>query len=291
VGNVKPRCQRALPRSVALLGNRQRSLMRLLPVVLIVLAVPACLPAFAQNTLEIIPLRHRTVDQVLPVLRPLLEPGGALSGQSNQLIVRTSPRNLAEIKAALDAIDTPSRRLLVSVRFDDAQSTSREAITAAGTITSGDGSRVTLRAGRSDASLEERVDQRVQVLEGGRAYISTGTSRPLRERQVVRTPGGTVTSETTTIQELATGFEVVPHVSGGNVILDIDPQRETPGALPGRVRGERIVTTASGRLGEWFEIGAAVERSAGDARGVLSSRAARTGAGRHIWVKVEEIRP
>jgi hypothetical protein len=131
----------------------------------------------------------------------------------------------------------------------------------------------------------------VQVLEGGRAYISTGTSRPLRERQVVRTPGGTVTSETTTIQELATGFEVVPHVSGGNVILDIDPQRETPGALPGRVRGERIVTTASGRLGEWFEIGAAVERSAGDARGVLSSRAARTGAGRHIWVKVEEIRP
>jgi type II secretory pathway component GspD/PulD (secretin) len=265
--------------------------MRLLPVVLIVLAVPACLPAFAQNTLEIIPLRHRTVDQVLPVLRPLLEPGGALSGQSTQLIVRTSPRNLAEIKAALDAIDTPSRRLLVSVRFDDAQSTSREAITAAGTITSGDGSRVTLRAGRSDASLEERVDQRVQVLEGGRAYISTGTSRPLRERQVVRTPGGTVTSETTTIQELATGFEVVPHVSGGNVILDIDPQRETPGALPGRVRGERIVTTASGRLGEWFEIGAAVERSAGDARGVLSSRAARTGAGRHIWVKVEEIRP
>ncbi len=39
----------------------------------------------------------------------LLEPGGVLSGQSNQLIVRTSPRNLAEIRAALDAIDTPAR--------------------------------------------------------------------------------------------------------------------------------------------------------------------------------------
>src|SRR4030066_117723 len=63
----------------------------------------------AQGTLEVIPLRHRTVEQVLPVLRPLLEPGGAMSGQSYQLIVRTSPGNLAEIRAALQAIDHPAR--------------------------------------------------------------------------------------------------------------------------------------------------------------------------------------
>ena len=35
---------------------------------------------------EVISLRHRTAEQVIPVLRPLLEPGGALSGQYNQLI-------------------------------------------------------------------------------------------------------------------------------------------------------------------------------------------------------------
>ena len=265
--------------------------MRPLHTVLIVVGALACGPAFAQNTLEVIPLRHRTVDQVLPVLRPLLEPGGALSGQSNQLIVRTSPRNLAEIRAALDAIDTPARRLLVSVRFDDAASASREAIGASATIASGDDSRVTLHAGRSESSSGERVDQRVQVLEGGRAFMATGTSRPLRQRQQVRTPGGTVTSETTVIQDLATGFEVVPHVSGGNVILDIDPQRETPGALPGSARVTRMASSVSGPLGEWFEIGAAVEASARDARGILSSDAARAGAARRIWVKVEEIRP
>lgn len=265
--------------------------MRLLQAVPIVVAVLAGGPAFAQNTLEIIPLRHRTVDQVLPVLRPLLEPGGALSGQSNQLIVRTSPRNLAEIRAALDAIDTPARRLLVSVRFDDAAGASREAIGASGTIGPGESSRLTLHADSSQSSREERVDQRVQVLEGGRAYIATGTSRPLRQRQVVRTPGGTLTSETTVIQDLATGFEVVPHVSDGNVILDIAPQRETPGALPGSVRGSRMAGSVSGPLGEWFEIGAAVESSVRDARGILSSRTARAGAARRIWVKVEEIRP
>jgi len=179
----------------------------------------------------------------------------------------------------------------VSVRFDDAASASREAIEASGTIESGDRSRITLHAGRSDSSREEGVDQRVQVLEGGRAYISTATSRPLRQRQLVRTPGGTVTSDTTSIQDLATGFELVPHVSAGNVVLDIAPQRETPGALPGSVRGTRLASTVSGPLGEWFEIGAAVARSARDAQGSLASDAARTEAGRRVWVKVEELRP
>jgi hypothetical protein len=265
--------------------------MRLLQAVLFVVGVLARGPAVAQDTLEVIALRHRTVDQVLPVLRPLLEPGGALSGRSNQLIVRTSRRNLAEIRAALEAIDTPARRLLVSVRFDDALGVSREASGASGTISSGSGSRLTLRAGRSNASREERVDQRVQVLEGGRAYIATGTSRPLRQHGLARTPGAAVSSDTTAIQDLATGFEVVPHVSGSNVTLDIDSQLETPGALPGSVRGTRMASSVSGPLGEWFEIGAAVESSARDARGVLSSDVAGAAAARRIWLKVEEIRP
>src|SRR4249920_184162 len=77
--------------------------------------------ALAQGSLEVISLRHRTAEQVIPVLRPMLEPGGALSGQYNQLIVRTSPGNLAQIRAVLDSIDQPARRLTISVRFDSAQ--------------------------------------------------------------------------------------------------------------------------------------------------------------------------
>ncbi len=47
------------------------------PLLLFLLFVAAS--AFAQGTLEVISLRHRTADQVIPVLRPLLEPGGILS--------------------------------------------------------------------------------------------------------------------------------------------------------------------------------------------------------------------
>jgi type II secretory pathway component GspD/PulD (secretin) len=72
--------------------------------------------ALAQGSLEVIELRHTTAERVLPALRPLLEPGGVLTGQRSQLIVRTSPRNLEELRRALAALDAPARRLMISVR-------------------------------------------------------------------------------------------------------------------------------------------------------------------------------
>src|ERR1700704_6727624 len=111
--------------------------------------------SLAQQALEIIPLRHRTVDQVLPALQPLVEPGGALTGQSGQLIVRASPANLAEIKRALEAIDRPLRRLQISVRFDDSLEAAPQGIESAGRI-GGGGSRVDVRAQGARAAAADR---------------------------------------------------------------------------------------------------------------------------------------
>jgi len=50
-------------------------------------------------------------------------------------------------------------------------------------------------------------------------------------------------------------------------------------------------TTVSGRLGQWLDIGGAVEAASRGASGILSassSGSARTG---RIWLKVDELRP
>jgi hypothetical protein len=254
--------------------------------------------AWSQGALEIIALRHRTVEQVLPVLRPLVEPGGTLSGQGNQLIVRASPANLAEIRRVLDAIDTPARRLMISVRLEDAAHARDSSVD----------SRVVVRAGESGVSgsaavriqdsrgnRDERVDQRVQVIEGGRAFIASGESRPVPQRSVVRTPSGTVITESTTIQQAASGFEVVPRLAGDIVTLDILQQRESfaPGraGAAGAVQGERASSSVSGRLGEWFELAGASGSSARSERGILSARESGASGNRRILVKVEEVRP
>jgi len=244
--------------------------------------------ALAQETLEVIGLKHRSAEQVIPILRPLLAPGGALTGQNNQLIVRTSPANLEQIRAALAAIDAPARRLVISVRFDSVENAAASGARGEARI-SERGSSAEVRIRDSSSAAGEQVDQRVQVIEGGRAMIASGQSRPLRQRQVIQTPGGPVVRETMVIQEAATGFEVVPRVSGTQVTLEIAPQREQFRGQPGAIRSERAATTVSGRLGEWFEIGGAASAAARQESGILSQRESRRSADRRIWVKVEEV--
>ncbi|MBK8063888.1 MAG: hypothetical protein IPK29_07325 [Betaproteobacteria bacterium] len=134
-----------------------------------VLALACALPAalFAQGTMEIVPLKHRSVEQVIPVLRPLVEPGGVVSGQGYQLILRASPRNLADLKNALAAIDTPQRRLVISVRFDDQAESARSGVEARGTLRSGDLSVSSQRFPAERSQAEVRIDSSRQASMSG----------------------------------------------------------------------------------------------------------------------------
>ena len=280
--------------------------MRTLTIVKIyvfVLVLLSC--GLARADLEIIPLRHRTVEQVLPVLQPLVEPGGVLTGQNNQLIVRTSARNLEEIRRVLASLDTPQRRLMISVRFGSDARDRDQAVDVRGTVRSGDvtisnrrvpsnESSVTVIARRDASVSSEQVDQRIQVLEGGRAFIATGESRPFRQGIVTVTPSGQTVTQGTDFQDASTGFEVVPRVSGDRVTLDIAPQRERFAGPAGRggastVQSQRAATTVSARLGEWFEIGGMAESADASASGIGSRREGSSASARRIWVRVDEI--
>jgi len=232
--------------------------------------------AFAQASIEVIELRHTTAEQVLPALRPLLEPGGALTGQRNQLIVRTSPRNLEELRRALAVLDAPARRLEILVRFDSAGEASAADVEADARI-SNRGSRIELRGSASRSSATGRVDQRLQVLEGRRAWIAAGSSRPYRGSDGVE------------YHDAVSGFEVVPRVAGDTVILEVAPQRQGPGASPGSVQSFDASTTVRARLGEWVQIGGvAVQESRGD-RGLASGGTGLGTSSRSIWVRVDEV--
>ncbi len=289
---------------------------------ILITAILVCHAALvaAQGSLEVIPLRHRSAEQVIPVLRPLMDAGGVLSGQGYQLFVRTSPRNLADLRRTLAAIDTPQRRLVVSVRFDSGAQAAGGGVEARGALRSGglsldaghaanvrnaertperaqtsSHSRIEARVTASRSAGAERIDQRVQVLDGGRAFISTGQSRPVQQQQVFSGPGGTQIQQTTLMQYADTGFTVVPRLSGETVFLEISPQRATfdtsqPGAPVG-VQSQQVSSEVGVRLGEWVELGGVFASAAGSERGVLSSRGAGVSASRRVWVKVEALQP
>lgn len=269
--------------------------------------------AVAQTTVEVIQLRYRQADQLIPVLQPLLGRDASISNFQNQLVIRATPAELAQVKSVLASLDTPPRRLLITVRQDSDVTANRSNAEIFGSIgndqarvsvpgsASREGGTVVLRDGddRLGARVvdtrqagSERIGQSVQVLEGYTAFIRAGESRPVRNRQVVRTMvnGQWVDRvvESTEYRDASTGFNVRPRLQGDRVTLDIDPQRETfDDQRRGAVNVQRVATTVSGRLGEWIDLGGISEESSDDRSGILSSRSAQSGVRRGVQVKVE----
>src|SRR5215510_8860489 len=90
-------------------------------------------PVMGQS-LEVIDLKYRTAAEVIPVLQPLVEQGGALTGQDYKLFVRASPANLQQLRAALEQIDRKPNQLLVSVRRSTQQEVERERAQASAVV-------------------------------------------------------------------------------------------------------------------------------------------------------------
>lgn len=253
------------------------------------------------DDVEVIELRYRTADQIIPTLRPLVEPGGALSGMQSTLVIRASRANIAQLRQVIATLDRMPRRLLISVRQDAAGSFDSRDVRVSGTVAGGDArvgvnepprreSGVSIGARDAHGARDDRFTSQVQALEGSPAYIAIGQSLPVPSTVVTQTPGGTVVRSTTTYQNASRGFAVIPRLSGDRVFLDIAPQTASPGrAGSGAVDYQQIVTTASGRLGEWFPLGSIDQSAARSQSGVLSGgSAARVGTS-SVWVKVDEI--
>lgn len=271
--------------------------------------------AGAQSVVEVIPLKYRNAEQVMPVLQPLLGRESSISSFQNQLVIRGTPAELAQVKGVLASIDTPPRRLLITVRQDGDAARERQEAEVAGSVGSGnariivpgsgsrEGGNVVLRDGddRLRARVldtrqtgSERSAQTVQVLEGYSAFIRVGESRPVPRRQVVRTVvNGQVVDrvvETTDYRDAITGFNVRPRLQGDRVTLDIDPQRDTfDEQRRGAVNVQRVVTTVSGRLGEWIDLGGSGETRSDERSGVFSTRGMRSSDQRSVQVKVEML--
>lgn len=240
--------------------------------------------ALAQG-LEIIHLRHRLADQVIPELRPLLAPGATLSGEGNLLLLRTTPANLAELRQVLDVLDRPLRRLVISVRHAGRQAAQGGGVT----VDAGIGRGAVVISGsvsESRSTRGEHVAQRVQTVEGGRAFINVGQSSPVATRQVVQTPRGTEIREILAYRDTGTGFHVEPRLVGDQVTLAIVTANDAPGALPGSAEVRRVVSTVSGRLGEWISLAGSVQQAEHGSGGF---GATSRGEAMQVWLMVEEL--
>jgi hypothetical protein len=248
--------------------------------------------ALAQS-LETIELEHRTAEEVIPILQPLLEPGGALSGTGYTLFVRASSANLAQLKSALAQIDREARQLRVFVRRGSATAQTDQTLAAGGAVHSTrtaasertqSRSRVSVGASSSTLRIADDAVANVTVLEGSSAYIATGASVPL-VTAVAHGGRRGWRALSTQYRDLADGFLVTPRVNGERVVRDVEQRAET--LRDGAVHTQSLATQLTARLGEWISLGGVDTSSGATQSGVLSRRHSTASDSQHIWIKVE----
>jgi len=264
-----------------------------------------------QSVLEVIELKYLSAEQVVPMLKPFLAPGGTVSALQNRVIVRTTPQNLAELRKVLDAVDTMPKRLVISVRQEavgtglDSEAevsgsvgTDSAHLTVPGrrrkqgaTAQVGNGDNVAqARVLSSQSAATDRGVQTVQVLEGNEAVIRIGQSVPIRSPGVIQTPQGTQISDSVEYRDADTGFRVRPRVNGDRVTLEISSRRDVladPNSQTFDV--QRIDTVVSGRLGEWIDIGGVDQGRVRSDDRTTSLRSGSFSDDRKVFLKVDQL--
>ena len=265
--------------------------------------------ASAQEKIEVITLNYRSAEQILPLIQPMVGKDGAVTGLQNRLVIRTSAQNLAQIKKVIATLDTQPRNLMITVR----QNTTRDALAQEASVFGTVGSeraRVSIPEAAGDSGgqvelgnrrnrvgakvtstrdIENSADvQNVRVLEGNAAFIRTGQSVPYPTQTIVRDRFGTSVVQETQFQDVTSGFYVLPRVSGTQVTLEINPQRNTLGNQ-GVVNVQQASTVLSGRLGEWIELGGVGQQSRSSGSGTVYSTQDVSADNRSIFVRVEEV--
>lgn len=266
--------------------------------------------------LEVIPLKHRTADDIIQILRPLMQPGGTITGMNNQLVVKTTPANLEQIKAVLAKLDNSPRRLLIRVKQGILANTKQQEQSLSGNIASGDvsvgvddtrtgsreglvisgsddqGNNIRYRGNETRSQSNEGNTFMVNATEGYPAYISIGQSIPVSSRTSYVTPGGGVTvNDSTEYINADSGFYVLPRLNGNRVTLLIAPRLTKVG--PGRapiLDVQDVETTVTGRLGEWLDIGGLEQQSSSSGQGIASNSRQSDSQSRSVLIKVDEIK-
>lgn len=251
------------------------------------------------QSLEIIQLQHRTAEEIIPVLQPLLESGGSLSGKDNQLFVRASSANLAQLRSAIAAIDKPPRQLLVSVRRSSRLEMERRGLIASGTLRDGNAavsvgesgrrsSGVTVRA--TDSASRNHADgvSSVRVIEGGAAFISAGESVPVVTAVAGFDRRGPWVAGSTDYRDLRRGFLARPRVAGDRIIIDVEQQDERRGRS-GEISTQSVSTQVSGRAGEWVQLGGIDESASVEQRGIAGRTYSTRSDEQSVWIKVEVV--
>lgn len=262
--------------------NRRLSLPLPLPLLLL---LPLLLPVSASAEVNVITLKHRNAEVLLPLLQPVLDEGIRISGKGSTLIINSKPWQLEEIRPLIEKLDAPLHSLMISVKQGGDEKHSALQGSVSGTI---DEPRV--RVYGTQKKEREAISQQLRVIEGQWATIRAGQAIPIVKQTSSQSAYGSSVQHSIEYKDVESGFEVRPRLSGEQVILDIRPFRSRPSKQGGGIiEQQNISTTVSGKLGEWITVGGMGEQRHYSGSGTIYATGKQHNLGQNVRLKVEKL--
>ena len=271
----------------------------LLYMFLLTMLVPSLANSTEPTRIEIIELHNRTSNEIIPLIKPLMDQNSALTGTGYELIIRATPEKLVEIKDLINQLDNPSKTLIIHVKY--ANESEAEVLEAeiAGRVPVGKNSEIIV-GNSHDAKTEIKIMQtekrdngtdeyKVRVLDGNIAHIQTGKSIPVPQRSVVTNGNTVVTQDSIEYRDVTSGFYALPRLSGNIVTVDISPKKESLSQHGGGVINVQAMhTRIQGKLGEWMSLGGVNNENRSDESGIIYKTRQRNENNYQIFIKIEQ---
>jgi type II secretory pathway component GspD/PulD (secretin) len=275
---------------------------------LIALYLISCMAAAADMQIYTIPLQNQPPENLTVTLKPLIPEGGYLSSHGNNIIVRTTAENLAELQLLIDQLDQPLAQVMISLRRGNQYNNDSTQFKVNGTLYKGtsinnNGSIVINTGGRhnnTNTTITTRHttgagsgnnNYQVRGLEGRPSYIQTGSEVPIT---TVSNNGYGWPQVNQDYKAVNQGFYATPRLYGERVTIDISTQHDTVDnshrqANNTVINTESVNTSVSGRLGEWIAIGGFDQNEQSKDTGLTKYRSTNSLSSKTIYLKVEKI--
>lgn len=252
----------------------------------------------AATEFKIITLQHRFAEEILPVIRPLVGDNGTASAMQNNLIIRTSPANMAEIEQIISTLDTARQNLKITVNRNQNLSASGSSADVSGrkrignvTIESASGRQIIRDGVALNIENQQRKSniantQYIQVIDGEKAFISVGQSIPYTQEWVALTQRYVSVQRTTQFVTIDTGFAVRPRTIGNQVELEITP-RFSQLNQRGIIDFETLTTVIRTNRGEWVDLANIMQQKDDVSRAIFNWQTNYQASSSQLLIKVE----
>lgn len=267
-------------------------------LLVICLLVPGTVQAASLVTLQ---LHNRPATEVIPIIEPMLAPGDVITGHGYKIFLRASAQTVADVKAMLEALDNAPKMLRISVFQGSRQSLKRLDISGSLRIDGSDGgvsignpdssgagsidyssgdTRAGVDATRQNQDREGGPLHQVRVAEGNEAFIQTGARVPYY--------GG---DDGTVLQNVTTGFYVLPRIHGNRVTLEVRPFKNSLSkSHSGTIDTQSANTTLHGGIGKWLQVGGVSEHSSYTQSGNATYSSGSSNREDSIWIRADLLR-